>query len=956
MVSRATVAAAVVVLSASSALASEWLDPAWGYRVRLVADPQKVAGDLTDTPVLLLLDRIGASHTFWDNVKTDGGDLAVTSSDGTTRLPLEVVSIDVAGHAGEIWFKGALSSTADTGFYLYYGNASATQPAATDTYGSNNVWDAGYRHVCHLQTDAANTSGYNAGLITTGGVPDDVAGQVGGAQGFDSAHTEHYAFQNPDCAAFTAFTTEVWAKCDNAADGNSKHVWSEHDRVRIEVDGSGNLQYRIYRAAGAGSGGDTGYDYDSDAWHHLVLLAENKGTYGIYVDGASVDSATDDRDLGWKGGQDRVSLARNNSSGGDSWLGGLDEYRFSDVLRSTDYIKTQYDMQKDQSTFWKSVGMQETPGSGVAVDPVSGLETDESGAKTSFTVALTREPTADVTVSLSSSDTGEGTIDGAAANVLTLTFNPDGGAKPWSEPQTVTVTGTDDDLIDGDVGFLIQFAVSSGDAGYDGMSVEDVTVTNKDDEAKALSLVIAPASVTEGDGTLVGQGEVSVAGRVVGDLEVDLASDPTGEISVPASVTIPDGASSATFDLAVEDDDRIDGTVTVTVTASLSGWTEGSDTVDTHDNEVKELSVSLPASATEGEGLLARAGTASIPGPYYEDLAPADLVVSLASDAPAELAVPASATIPAGSTEAAFDLMVPDDDPPVIDGTQTVAVTASLLGWTSGSGSIDVLDDDMRFTVSLPASAREGDGVLSAAGTVSLPAASPSDIAVALESSDTSEITVPQSVTISSGSASQAFGITVVDDVFGDGPRTAAVTAKLLGWTSGSAEMEVLDDEPVVEVAATDPSAREPDDPGAFTVTRDAISGEPLTVYFTVTGTAAEGIDFAALSAALPPEVTIPAGTAAGAMEVVPLDDRTLDGGETVIVTLQWDADASLYYVPPPGSSATVVISDDERGGIGGGTGGCSAGGGSSACALAALGAFFACALPGAWRRARGCA
>ena len=50
--------------------------------------------------------------------------------------------------------------------------------------------------------------------------------------------------------------------------------------------------------------------------------------------------------------------------------------------------------------------------SGITVTPISGLTTTEAGGTATFTVVLTTQPTADVTIGLSSSDTTEGTVSG----------------------------------------------------------------------------------------------------------------------------------------------------------------------------------------------------------------------------------------------------------------------------------------------------------------------------------------------------------------------------------------------------------------------------------------------------------------------------------------------------------------------------------------------------------------
>ncbi|MCH7498372.1 MAG: hypothetical protein IH971_11085, partial [Candidatus Marinimicrobia bacterium] len=47
---------------------------------------------------------------------------------------------------------------------------------------------------------------------------------------------------------------------------------------------------------------------------------------------------------------------------------------------------------------------------GITVDPIGGLQTSEAGGGDTFTVVLTSEPTANVSIALSSSDTTEGTV------------------------------------------------------------------------------------------------------------------------------------------------------------------------------------------------------------------------------------------------------------------------------------------------------------------------------------------------------------------------------------------------------------------------------------------------------------------------------------------------------------------------------------------------------------------
>lgn len=140
---------------------------------------------------------------------------------------------------------------------------------------------------------------------------------------------------------------------------------------------------------------------------------------------------------------------------------------------------------------------------GVLVEPVSGLQTSESGENANFQVVLESAPTRDVTIPLSVSDPTEGSID-----VSELVFTRDN----WDQPQTVTVTGRDDALDDGDVVYLVRLGVVTGDLGaWIGLDPPDVEVTNLDDDESTVAGVLW---FDDGDG-IRQAGERAYAGAAV---------------------------------------------------------------------------------------------------------------------------------------------------------------------------------------------------------------------------------------------------------------------------------------------------------------------------------------------------------------------------------------------------------------------------------------------------------
>ncbi len=128
---------------------------------------------------------------------------------------------------------------------------------------------------------------------------------------------------------------------------------------------------------------------------------------------------------------------------------------------------------------------------GLVTSASGGLVTTEAGGQASFTVQLATAPTANVTVAVTSTDATEGTVSPSS-----LTFTP----ANWNVAQTVTVTGVDDALGDGNVAYQVQLgSITSADPAYNGMAAATVGVTNTDNEAVQSIVVSTLADTLGGD-------------------------------------------------------------------------------------------------------------------------------------------------------------------------------------------------------------------------------------------------------------------------------------------------------------------------------------------------------------------------------------------------------------------------------------------------------------------------
>ena len=129
----------------------------WSYRKKITVDNTKVPNtDQTDFPVLVNTTDADWKHTgSGGNLgQADGGDILFTSSDGITKLHHEIESYDSTTGELVAWVRTpTLSSSADTDFYIYYGNASAV-----DQWNPTGVWDTGYKGVWHLSEAAGDFS------------------------------------------------------------------------------------------------------------------------------------------------------------------------------------------------------------------------------------------------------------------------------------------------------------------------------------------------------------------------------------------------------------------------------------------------------------------------------------------------------------------------------------------------------------------------------------------------------------------------------------------------------------------------------------------------------------------------------------------------------------------------------------------------------------------------------
>ena len=561
---------------------------------------------------------------------------------------------------------------------------------------------------------------------------------------------------------------------------------------------------------------------------------------------------------------------------------------------------------------------------GITVLPTSGLQTSESGGYAEYTIVLNTQPTADVTINISSSDTGEGAVDKSS-----VTFT----AGNWSTAQTVRVTGVDDDIDDGNINYTIVHADAvSSDPVYDGMPVNNVSVTNLDDDNAGISVSAISGNTTEGGGTAtfnVVLDTEPTANVTISFVSTDLVE---GTIS-PASYTFTAGNwdSHQTVTVTGKDDDIDDGDQTYDINISVSSadgnYGSAMNTsveVINEDNDNAGITVSaISGNTTEG------GGTATFTVVLNTEPI-ADVIISFSSTNVLEgTFTPASYTFTSANWNTAQTVTVTGQDDDVDDGDQTYNINVSLSSADGNYGSVmntsvAVIneDDDVAGVSISPTSGLETteDGG-TATFTVVLDTRPTATVTVNFVSSDTGEGTLsPENVsfTTSNWNSPRTITITGVPDDIDDGDIAYTIVSSV---TTGSdavynaidpadvAVTNIDNDNAGITVTAISGNTTESGGTATFTVVLDSEPTDDVVISFSSSNTL-EGT-------ALPASYTFTSANwnSAQTVTVTGQDDDIDDGDQTYYINLGVSSPDGNYG-STLNTSVEVLNEDDDLVGI----------------------------------------
>lgn len=355
----------------------------WGFKTDGFAiKASKIGSGMSgDTFVVVVTEAVIESwltadqDDWWDNVKSDGGDIRASSdAAGTTRLALEVVAIDTAAETMELHIERAsVSSSTDTDIYLWWDEATESQPAVGAAFGRNATWADSFEAVYHLQEDPSDSApqfidstgnGINLTTLTTMVAGDSVAGQIGQGVIFDNGSSEGAANTSTAAITVSPFTMETWINPTSLTNfdkflGVGRASGANH-RMWLEGNSGGAPSFFTR----AGTGGTevelvAASSFSAGTFSYVAAVLISDASAAIYVDGDSGATDTTSRTIPTSLDETGVAALQNTAFTPAT----MDESRFHSVARDADWILASFRNADDPADFF-TVATAEAIGGG----------------------------------------------------------------------------------------------------------------------------------------------------------------------------------------------------------------------------------------------------------------------------------------------------------------------------------------------------------------------------------------------------------------------------------------------------------------------------------------------------------------------------------------------------------------------------------------------------------------
>ncbi|RPD42300.1 Calx-beta domain-containing protein [Chitinophaga barathri] len=457
----------------------------------------------------------------------------------------------------------------------------------------------------------------------------------------------------------------------------------------------------------------------------------------------------------------------------------------------------------------------------------------------------------------------------------------------------------------------------------------------------AISFTSSNATIREGSGTATITVSLPGALTAASDIQVNIIKDALSSAInsdhsiLPASVTIPGGQHSTTFDITAPTDNILELLETLQLSGTAPGFSVTGITISIEDatsldplNTVISLVPDGSSIAEDATGdFKVKLPDGIVSGTPITVTMSKTAATSTAADTD-HTQIPVSITIPAMTNSSAeFDISAVKDG--IIEPVETIRVDGGApAGFTFSGADIQITDvtglnpANRQITISIDSTTlHEGN---TSKMVLSLPVGITTALPIAINlaadgafNAVNADFTITPAALIAKDQNKVTIDLTAIQDHLTEADEILRLTGIAAGFTvTPSAQVNIPGDPApalnVTVIKTTD--GAEPSANGSFSIQLTGAAPAPydVTVLYSVSGTATSATDYSALSGT----AVIKAGTSAIAVPVTVVDDHIVEGTETVQVTLT--AGSFVYFGNTVSTtldavkSASLNITDNE--------------------------------------------
>ena len=351
----------------------------------------------------------------------------------------------------------------------------------------------------------------------------------------------------------------------------------------------------------------------------------------------------------------------------------------------------------------------------------------------------------------------------------------------------IDIVAIDDVLVDGKISVTITAAADGYLSDLDSIDVLD---------HEPLTIEVTDSSISEKDGETT---MIVTRPGVIGNLAVNIDADRT-RVNVPTQIVIADGdTSSGPIVVTANDDDLVEGDVSVTFVVSALGLIDAS--MDLEVTDFEELIGSLDTAVFSENGgeaqlIITRRDTRS------------DLVLSIESSDPSEASVIHTVTIPAGLANSE-PIHIEAIDDQIVDSNQPVQIRVVAEGYQPLDVDVLVTDYEQLELAIEHAEISEFGGTTT---FVITRYDADESLIVQISVDDPSEVEIPSLVQFAEGDRMSTVEVFGVDDLENNGLQTVRITAMASGYETSEIALNVID----FPIYALDENEIEPGDDWTF--------------------------------------------------------------------------------------------------------------------------------------------